>query len=232
MVLGFETIISITIWLLVSLYGVCFLLCACASVNRDSAAVSESSPILSVESKTVLNQPVDVHRNDFLIELLVKPVKLAKVTKGESVNTEISGQFILSTNDDFFSVQSEAFGAVYCSYTNIHKNVLRTILNQGCLGDQDEDGHFETFFLKNGADFHDVGGFLYHDSEITRLTVPEIQAPIAYSLHDDNKEHAFLVAVRFKKITKRKGERYAIFDIVTKRSGEDTMVCVCKQASN
>ncbi|PHQ59461.1 MAG: hypothetical protein COC03_05520 [Robiginitomaculum sp.] len=203
------------------LITLCMLINACASTNYEQADLVETYPILSIQAQTELNKPVTIQRNDFLIKLRVTPTRIAKASEDKSVDIVGAGQFNINQGDHFFPAKSGKFGTVYCGYTNLHSNSLKTILNQGCLADQDENGNFETFLVRTGASNKDVSGFIYHDAEIAQVSVNGKQTSVLYAVDNASEKHAYQIAFRFKRIAKRKGEKYAVFDIVTKRPDED-----------
>jgi hypothetical protein len=205
-------------------FTILFLMNACASTGVEQANLVETYPILSIQAQTELNKPKTIQKNEFLIKLLVTPAKIAKVSEGKNVDIVSGGQFKINQGDYFFPAKSMRFGTVYCGYTNTHRNTMKTILNQGCLGDQDENGNFETFLVRTGGSNKDIPNFIYHDAEITHVSKSNSQSEISYTLENALELHAFQVAFRLKRITKRKGERYAVFDIVTKRPDENQWI--------
>jgi len=218
-----KYIISITI---------CILISACASTNYEQSELVQTQPILSIQNKTGLNELATVQKNEFLIELFVKPAKIAKVSDSTNVDTVGVGQFNIRKGDHFFPAKSKKFGTVYCGYNNLYSNSIKTVLNQGCLGDLDKNGDFETFMVRAGSIHKDVPRlfknvtprFIYHDAEIVQVATTADHNPIVYTTAAASEKHAYRMAFKLRRIKKRRGVKYAVFDIVTKRPKQENWV--------
>jgi len=177
--------------------------------------------LLSVQNNIELNQSATLLKNDYLLEMRIAPQKMIRVDEKVKIETAGAGDFRLSGDDVFFAADSDKFGTVYCSTTNVHANASKTVLNQGCLGDTDKDGFIETFLSRTGANYRDVPGFVYYDSEVARLAPTTSISPIKYSVVPPRDADGFLITFRFKNMKKEKGGKLAVFDVLTRKPDDE-----------
>lgn len=196
-------------------------LSACATTSFLPEEISNTKTMLSIESAVEVGKASNIQREDFLIELRVKPSRMVRATETIKIDVDGPGFFKVSQGDKFFTVDSEKYGHIFCAYKHLHVDTAKTITNQGCLSDKDYDNSFDSYFVRTGSlDFNDLG-FLYYDGDVAPIDVPEENQGVAYTKSMNSEEFTFDVAFKLDRITRRKGSKYAIFEIYTKRLGED-----------
>ena len=101
-------------------WGFCLLLAGCATTSFAPENITQSAVRLQIESYTPLNRPADVQRQDFLIELTVKPAQIARAENSVVVDTDGPGGFKISKGDVYFAAGSEIYGDIYCGFGHLH----------------------------------------------------------------------------------------------------------------
>ncbi len=196
-------------------------LTGCATTADIIEQSSENTALLNVQSERPINDVKLIKKGDFLIELKVTPQHMVKVIGKQKVELQQAGDIKLPAQTRLFPTKSFDGKKLYCGFDYLHSNAVRTLLNEACLADENDDKKFDTLYSRLGPNNKDLPNFFYQDSEVTKLSPTTAKISIPYQAAASDPAETYDIAFRYKEMKKKKGAKRILIDIFTKKTGEE-----------
>lgn len=193
----------------------------CATTTDIIDQSSRNTALLNATSERTIDNVKAIQKGDFLLELKVTPQHMVKIVEKQKIELQQSGDIKIPSDTRLFSTQLVNGNKLFCGFDYLHINAVRTLLNEACFADENNDKRFDTFYTRLGPNNKNLPKFFYQDSEVNKLDPTLGQVSIPYQMDVTDPADSYFIAFRYKEMKKKKGKKRIIIDILTKKTGEE-----------